>query len=159
MCEQKYREPDTCPSSKEINIMTFATEWEYWPSVKRHTQLFELVNYVVTFFEGDTVPILYEPLSFALTHGCLEQLGLQIGEVDAAKTSLLHRFNTIECDMHCLAVFPDPMVLKTFGMKYKCCLKATSLIHPQEKHLKSAVIGCGYLLIIARRVTITLKWY
>lgn len=113
MCEPKDLEPDFRPSSKFIKIMTFETGGEYWSSLKRLTLLFELVNYVGTFLKGYKAPLSHVPLSFDLIHESLQQFSLKIGVVDAAKTSLLHRSNTIKCDVHFLAVVLDPLVPNT----------------------------------------------
>lgn len=75
--------------------------------------LFELVNYIVTFFEGDKVPLSYASVSFLLIYESLDIFDLDLDVKKTAREARHHRFWTIRSDVNWLAVVLDPMVPKS----------------------------------------------
>lgn len=113
MCDQASRSLDLRSNSKASEVMSFATEGEYWSALEKITPLFQFVNYLVTFLEGDTIPISYAPLSFLLISESLKHFNLPDNVVDAAEVALKSRFSTIVSDVHALAVVLDPSIPKS----------------------------------------------
>lgn len=121
-CEPKDRKLNFNLLLKTAKIIGFATDSTYWSSLQGLTPFLELVNYIATFLECATAPVLYSSLSFALLHDSLENFHLIIAIIRAANNALVYRYNTIKSDLHCFSVVLDSMVQRVCSIALKTFL-------------------------------------
>lgn len=101
---------------KSRKIMNFAQNADYCSSLQQFSPLFELLDYVATFVEGDIFLLSYASLSLILIRKYLVQINLSLIIFHAAKRPLQHQLNPITFYVHCLAV-----ILHSRVPKSRCC--------------------------------------
>ena len=62
----KNRALDLRATSTAAKVALYACEAHFWTKVEVLTHLFEIINAIVTFFEGDGALLYHVPLSFAV---------------------------------------------------------------------------------------------
>lgn len=77
MCAAKDRSLNLSPKWKGVTVkefLYFATDGAYWRTLQCITPLFQLINYIATFMEGDAVPFSYVTLSFVLINAFVKPI-------------------------------------------------------------------------------------
>ena len=91
----------------------YACEAHSWIQLEVITPLFEIINAIVTFLEGDGALLCHVSISFLVISESLTLLILPPAIAVTTKKAFVKRYSTIASPLHALAVVLDPAVSKS----------------------------------------------
>lgn len=107
---------DFDPSSKVSTVKDFEPDGMFWERLQTIEPILKLINMVVTFLEGDSIPISFGLLSLTLIYEAVKKLSLASDLINHMRASFRKRYKTTCSDIHTLSLVLNPLSHVSGGM-------------------------------------------